>query len=38
MRVLGAIENAKGKTIQQRIQNTAQLTFIDEEGNKRNFT
>ena len=38
MRVLGAIESAKGKTIQQRIQNTAQLTFIDEEGNKRNFT
>lgn len=38
MRVLGAIENATGKTMQERIQNTAKLSFIDEHGNKRTFT
>ncbi len=38
MRVLGAIENATGNTIRRRIKNTAKLTFIDEQGNKRRFT
>ena len=38
MRVLGAIESATGKTIVQRIKNTAKLKFIDEEGNARTFT
>lgn len=38
MRVLGAVENAAGKTIQERIQNTAKLTFTDEDGNPRQFT
>jgi transposase InsO family protein len=38
MRVLGAIENAKGKTIRKRIKNVAKLFFTDEEGNARKFT
>jgi putative transposase len=38
MRVLGAIENAQGKTIRERIQNTAGLLFTDEDGNPRRFT
>ena len=38
MRVLGAIEMAKGKSIQERIKNTAKLSFVDEEGNPRSFT
>lgn len=38
MRVLGAIENAKGKTIRKRIKNVAKLSFTDEEGNLRRFT
>lgn len=38
MRVLGAIDNADGKTMQERIQNTAKLIFIDEEGESRQFT
>jgi transposase InsO family protein len=38
MRVLGAIEMAEGKTIRERIQNTAKLTFTDEEGSPRSFT
>ncbi|MFZ1983700.1 MAG: hypothetical protein WAU91_04755, partial [Desulfatitalea sp.] len=38
MRVLGAIENAQGKTIQERIQNTAKLAFTDEQGHLRRFT
>jgi len=38
MRVLGAIENAPGKTIQERIQNTAKLAFTDEQGQPRRFT
>ena len=38
MRVLGAIDNAEGKTIKERIKNTAKMTFIDEEGNKLSFT
>lgn len=38
MRVLGAIEHAPGKTIRERIKNTADLTFTDEDGNPVQFT
>lgn len=38
MRVLGAIDNAEGKTIRERIKNTAKMSFLDEEGNTRCFT
>ncbi len=38
MRILGAVENAKGKTIRERIKKTAKLKFTDEEGNERMFT
>lgn len=38
MRILGAVENAEGNSIRERIKNTADLQFIDEEGNTRQFT
>jgi len=38
MKVLGAVEAATGKSIRERIKNTAKLPFIDEEGNIRRFT
>lgn len=38
MQVLGAIENARGKTKQERIKNTAKIRFTDEDGNERSFT
>lgn len=38
MMVLGAVENAQGQTIRERIKNTASLHFTDEEGNTRSFT
>ena len=38
MRILGAIQNATGKTIKERIEKTSKLIFIDEEGNNRSFT
>ncbi len=38
MRILGAIENAAGTTIRERIRKTAELAFTDEEGNVRSFT
>ncbi len=38
MRILGAIDFAEGKTIKERIQNTAKCSFADEEGNQRIFT
>jgi putative transposase len=38
MRVLGAVENAAGKTIIERIRKTSQLAFIDEGGKPRTFT
>ncbi len=38
MRILGAIDNAQGKTIRERIKNTSKMIFIDEDGNKRSFT
>lgn len=38
MRVLGAIDNAQGRTSHERILNVAGLTFTDEDGNPRKFT
>ena len=38
MKILGAIEYAKGKTIKERIQDVAAMTFVDEEGNNRQYT
>ncbi|MCE9566850.1 MAG: DDE-type integrase/transposase/recombinase, partial [Planctomycetes bacterium] len=38
MRVLGAIDNAAGKTRHERVHNVAAMTFLDEEGNSRQFT
>jgi hypothetical protein len=38
MRILGAIEYAKGKTIRERIKDVAHQTFTDEQGNPRRFT
>lgn len=38
MRILGAVESTKGKSIRGRIKKTAKLKFIDEEGNERKFT
>jgi transposase InsO family protein len=36
--VIGAIENAEGKAIVERIKNVAKLIFTDEEGNPRQYT
>lgn len=38
MRVLGAIDTAQGRTRHERIHNVADMTFLDEEGNPRQFT
>ncbi|NNL43215.1 MAG: DDE-type integrase/transposase/recombinase [Desulfobacterales bacterium] len=38
MRILGAVENQKGKSINERIKKTAKLKFTDEQGNERSFT
>ena len=38
MRVLGAVENAQGNTLEKRIKNVSNLNFIDEHGDKRRFT
>ncbi|EKD26017.1 MAG: integrase catalytic subunit [uncultured bacterium] len=38
MRVLGAIDFAEGKTIQDRIQTVSKMIFTDEEGIPRQFT
>lgn len=38
MRVLGAIESAPGKTQGERIRHVANMVFIDEYGEKRQFT
>jgi putative transposase len=38
MRVLGAIDTAPGTTRHQRVQNVAAMTFLDEDGNPRQFT
>jgi putative transposase len=38
MRVLGAIDSVQGRTRHERILNVAAMTFLDEEGNPRQFT
>ncbi len=38
MCVLAAIDSAEGRTRTQRVHNVAAMTFIDEEGQPRNFT
>lgn len=38
MRVLGAIDTAQGRTRHERVLNVAAMTFLDEEGNPRQFT
>jgi putative transposase len=38
MRVLGAIDTAPGRTRHERVHNVAAMTFLDEEGNARQFT
>jgi putative transposase len=38
MRVLGAIDTVAGRTRHERVHNVAALTFLDEEGNARQFT
>ena len=38
MRVLGAVDTVDGKTRHERILNVAAMTFLDEEGNPRQFT
>jgi len=38
MRVLGAVDTVEGRTRHQRIHNVADMTFLDEEGNPRQFT
>lgn len=38
MRVLGAIDYAEGKTIQERIRKVSAFIFTDEDGNPRKFT
>ena len=38
MRVLGAIDTAPGRTRHERVHHVAAMTFLDEEGNPRQFT
>jgi putative transposase len=38
MRVLGAVDTVEGRTRHQRVHNVAAMTFLDEEGNPRQFT
>jgi putative transposase len=38
MRVLGAIDTVQGRTRHERVHNVAAMTFLDEEGNPRQFT
>ncbi len=38
MRVLGAIDTAPGRTRHERVHAVAAMTFLDEEGNPRQFT
>jgi putative transposase len=38
MRVLGAIDTVQGKNRHERIHHVAAMTFLDEEGNPRQFT
>jgi len=38
MRVLGAIDLAEGRTMQERLQKVSEMTFTDEDGVPRKFT
>lgn len=38
MKVLGALDGAPGRTRGERVRNVAAMTFLDEEGNKYQFT
>jgi len=38
MRVLGAVDTVEGRTRHQRVHHVAAMTFLDEEGNPRQFT
>jgi putative transposase len=38
MRVLGAVDTVEGRTRHERVHHVAALTFLDEEGNARQFT
>ena len=38
MRVLGAVDTIAGRTRHERVHNVADMTFLDEEGNPRQFT
>ena len=38
MRILGAIDTAPGRTRHERIHDVAAMTFLDEDGNPRQFT
>jgi putative transposase len=38
MRVLGAVDTVDGRTRHDRVHNVAAMTFLDEEGNSRQFT
>jgi putative transposase len=38
MRVLGALDTVDGRTRHERVLNVAAMTFLDEEGNPRQFT
>jgi putative transposase len=38
MRVLGAVDTVEGRTRHERVRNVAAMTFLDEEGNSRQFT
>jgi len=38
MRVLGAVDTAPARTRHERVHNVAAMTFLDEEGNSRQFT
>jgi putative transposase len=38
MRVLGAVDTVEGQTRHQRVHNVAAMTFLDEQGNPRQFT
>ncbi len=38
MRVLGAVDTAPGRTRHERVLNVAAMTFLDEQGNPRQFT
>ena len=38
MRVLGALDTVDGRTRHDRVHNVAAMTFLDEQGNPRQFT